>query len=95
MDDQIVVDEYDIEEANGVAGMPWISYKDGNENREEPIIISFKDIVTLFKNEGKEPDGGEDGRYHFTKTRLVLGSYYCVETSEEATITLRHAHIEA
>ena len=61
MGDQIVVDEYDIEEGNGVTGMPWISYKDGNENCEEPIIISFKDIVTLFKNEGNEPDGGSAG----------------------------------
>lgn len=76
------IQEFDLEECNGFGGMPWIFYKGAGKDCQEPVIISFKDIFTLFRNEGIEPDDNHNGRYHFSKTTIALGVYCGIELEE-------------
>lgn len=82
MSEKTIIKEFDLEECNGFGGMPWIFYKEDGEDRQEPVIISFKDILTLFRNEGTEPDDNHDGRYRFTKTTVTLGANCGIEIEE-------------
>lgn len=79
---RVVVSDFEIEEPNCMNGVTWISYVDNGETCNVPIFISFKDLATLFRNEGIEPDGGNDGRYHFTKTPVMLGNDFGIEIDD-------------
>ena len=89
---RVVVSDFEIEEPNCMNGVPWISYVDNGEECNEPIFISFKDLAMLFRNEGIEPDGGNDGRYHFTKTPVMLGNYFGIEI-DDALFSLRSCFV--
>lgn len=82
MSEKTIIKEFDLEECNGFGGMPWIFYKGAGKDCQEPVIISFKDILTLFRNEGTEPDDNHDGRYRFTKTTVALGANCGIEIGE-------------
>ena len=74
---QITVTEFDLDDGSGEngTGVPRIHYVHDGEECQEVIHISFKDIMTLFRNEGIDPDDKHDGRYHFVKTPVTLNNF--------------------
>lgn len=88
---ELVVSDSGLE-ASVMNGVPWISYVDNGEKCKGPIFISFMDLAPLFRNEGLEPDGGNDGRYHFTKTPVMLGNYYGIAI-DDAFFQLRDCFV--
>ncbi len=76
--EKTIIKEFDLD----VGRKPWIFYKEDGKDRQEPVIVSFKDIFTLFRNEGIEPDDNHEELYHFTRTTVVLGANYSIETAK-------------
>ena len=87
-----VVSKFTLEEPNGMNGVTWIEYEYNGETYNEPVIISFKDIITLFRNEGIEPS--DEGIYQFTKTPVTLGAYFVIEI-DDASFSLRSCFINS
>lgn len=89
---KFVVTDFELEEGNCMSGTTWISFTYNGERFEEPVFISFKDILTLFRNEGTEPDDEHDGRYRFTRTPVALGASFWIEI-DEACFGIRHCEV--
>lgn len=87
--DQIDISDFEIEEPNAKCGVTMISYMCKGKRCREPILISFKDLESLLCREGIEPDGGNDGRYHFSKTRVTLGRHFKIAVPENIEFMAR------